>query len=56
MNDERHTVPILGVSVPFPLEELYVPLLALTFFFACMVLVGQIVTRSMAPRAKKKVN
>jgi hypothetical protein len=56
MAQETQSVPLIGVSFPFPLEELYVPILALLFFFASMVFVGQIVTRSMPSSAKKKAN
>ena len=38
-------VPILNIDIPFPFEDIYIPLLGLLVFFASMILIGQTVMR-----------
>ena len=33
---------MLDIETPFPLEDLYVPLLVLVGFFASMIIIGQV--------------
>lgn len=51
MADATHSV--LGIATPFHPREIYVPVLALVFFFGFMIVVGQIVLR-VAPALKAK--
>jgi hypothetical protein len=52
MADAGGYVPLLGIT-PFPLEDLYVPVLAIFILFASIVVVGQLILRFSAPKASK---
>ena len=43
-------IPILGIETPFPLEELYVPVVGILLFFATAMVLGQLISRLLEQR------
>jgi hypothetical protein len=54
MTDAQVKGRVFGIETPFPLEELYVPVLAIAGFFAAMVVLGQLLIRVRAVWIKKE--